>query len=392
MPEDGESPSDLETLLLEEILYARQPPVHEGRRPPYGCFIFTDRDDEGGHPVHMRRVNLRDPSDYASARIMANGTNTFMLRALGGGAALVSVDRGDELSLMRAATDSRCHIVQRHPNGTVRVFGQERVLIYENDSWHTKPYAFTRWLQLAHVTAIETNFDVGCRILDFCLHVLASRHIGATIVWMLRDKTDTLLDRLSVAPGAPAARLSMVAADHAEPLAALLASTDGACLVENDGTVAGVGAVLQYGKEAETAVAARGGTRHTSATRFTFDEPRVVAFVVSADGPVTVFSDGVDVLRLSSDRDYAPALSVDAQHPSGVQQAAMTRVGTCATCSKRLVIETVAGTDGKTTRVRCPVCLSYLQPEQICLEFRTRVLKPWEVAEQAAVEWEGTPA
>ena len=34
------------------------------------------------------------------------------------------------------------------------------------------------------------------------------------------------------------------------------------------------------------------GTRHTSAARHTWDCPDVLAFVVSTDGPVTVFSDG----------------------------------------------------------------------------------------------------
>ena len=40
------------------------------------------------------------------------------------------------------------------------------------------------------------------------------------------------------------------------------------------------------------------GTRHTSAARHTFDCPDVLAFVVSADGPVTVFSDGQRIADL----------------------------------------------------------------------------------------------
>jgi hypothetical protein len=41
-----------------------------------------------------------------------------------------------------------------------------------------------------------------------------------------------------------------------------------------------------------------GGTRHTSAARHTYDCPDVLAFVVSIDGPVTVFSDGLRIAQL----------------------------------------------------------------------------------------------
>ena len=42
------------------------------------------------------------------------------------------------------------------------------------------------------------------------------------------------------------------------------------------------------------------GTRHTSAARHTYDCPDVLAFVVSADGPVTVFSDGRRIADLKA--------------------------------------------------------------------------------------------
>jgi DNA integrity scanning protein DisA with diadenylate cyclase activity len=40
------------------------------------------------------------------------------------------------------------------------------------------------------------------------------------------------------------------------------------------------------------------GTRHTSAARHTYDCPDMLAFVVSTDGPVTVFCDGQRIADL----------------------------------------------------------------------------------------------
>jgi len=47
------------------------------------------------------------------------------------------------------------------------------------------------------------------------------------------------------------------------------------------------------------------GTRHTSAARHTYDCPDVLAFVVSTDGPVTVFSDGRRIAELKADPQFA---------------------------------------------------------------------------------------
>lgn len=375
-----EDDDQLEAAILDEILYARRPPVHEGRRQPYGCFILP------AAATSTIGTNRRPVShgDYEAARAMANGTNTFMLRQVGGPTWLVDFPRGDELSLMRAAMDQASYVVQRHPNGTVRVFDDRRILVYENDEWRAKPYAFTRHIQLAHATGLETNFEVGSRILDFCLHVLSSRHIGATLIWMLRGSSDELGSGLNVPPTSPAVHLSLRSDIDVEPLAALLASMDGACLLENDGTVTGVGASLKYSKPAEQAVQASGGTRHTSAIRFTYDNPNTVAFVVSADGPVTVFSDGVDVLRLKTDHDY----EIVPPHLLPADSDLIREINACSNCSKKYIFEaTLPGTREASQALVCPVCSVPPRREPRYESVRARVLKPWEDESKAVVEW-----
>ncbi len=51
------------------------------------------------------------------------------------------------------------------------------------------------------------------------------------------------------------------------------------------------------------------GTRHTSSARHTYDCPDVLAFVVSADGPVTVFSDGQRIADLKVSNQLVPKTS-----------------------------------------------------------------------------------
>jgi DNA integrity scanning protein DisA with diadenylate cyclase activity len=86
---------------------------------------------------------------------------------------------------------------------------------------------------------------------------------------------------------------------------------DGALLVGRDGQLLAVNVILRPTRASEEAVPATRGTRHTSAARHTYDCPEIVAFVVSTDGPVTVFSDGRRIADLKRDgvRKTADAVS-----------------------------------------------------------------------------------
>jgi DNA integrity scanning protein DisA with diadenylate cyclase activity len=73
---------------------------------------------------------------------------------------------------------------------------------------------------------------------------------------------------------------------------------DGAVLIDRGGRLLASNVILRPTKMSEQAVPPMGGTRHTSAARHTYDCPDVLAFVVSIDGPVTVFSDGLRIAQL----------------------------------------------------------------------------------------------
>jgi DNA integrity scanning protein DisA with diadenylate cyclase activity len=77
-------------------------------------------------------------------------------------------------------------------------------------------------------------------------------------------------------------------------------------LVGRGGQLLAVNVILLSEKASEEAVPPMKGTRHTSAARHTYDCPDVLAFVVSADGPVTVFNDGKRIADLRGSDQLVP--------------------------------------------------------------------------------------
>ena len=103
-----------------------------------------------------------------------------------------------------------------------------------------------------------------------------------------------------------AMKLSVLDTAH-EPLVLHQARyRDGAMLVGHGGQLLAVNVILLSEKASEDAVPAMKGTRHTSAARHTYDCPDVLAFVVSTDGPVTVFSDGKRIADLRGSDQLVP--------------------------------------------------------------------------------------
>jgi DNA integrity scanning protein DisA with diadenylate cyclase activity len=67
---------------------------------------------------------------------------------------------------------------------------------------------------------------------------------------------------------------------------------DGAAIFDVDGVLRQLGVRLVPSNEAEQNVDAFGGTRHTSARRYSHDDPLATVIVVSEDGPVSVLRNG----------------------------------------------------------------------------------------------------
>ncbi len=133
-------------------------------------------------------------------------------------------------------------------------------------------------------------------LLEFAVHDLGSLGVGALLVYRPGPGPGPAVeDRL---PAPPPLRVSR--ASHLAPLRHALAQVDGAALFDAEGVLQRLGVRLVPSREAEQRVDALGGTRHTSARRYSYDDPTATVVVVSEDGPVSVLRGG-DVLGRSPD-------------------------------------------------------------------------------------------
>src|SRR3546814_18484565 len=80
---------------------------------------------------------------------------------------------------------------------------------------------------------------------------------------------------------------------------------DGAGIFDASGTLRQLGVRLVPTAEAESKVEGFKGMRHTSARRYSYDDPRATVIVVSEDGPATVFRKG-DLLGISPEPQAVP--------------------------------------------------------------------------------------
>ncbi|MGH2756030.1 MAG: DNA integrity scanning protein DisA nucleotide-binding domain protein [Actinomycetota bacterium] len=385
---------DLEDLVIDELLYSRYAPVHEGRTRSYGVLIASSmewlREKMETASFEPVLVEVTDPaSSLSSIRQLADGTALFVLRTPNGGEALLRVPAMTELRLVEFLQEVRCQAVQRHPSGSIKLFGDDQIFTFDNNEWSVKQVASSRTLELLHYfnLAVSEHFDVARSILDFCVHSLSANHVGATLVWDVSENVIGKEGSLLARPG----REVPVPIDirnelHQEALANLLATLDGATILDKVGEIQRVETHLSTSETAVRLIDAETGTRHTSAKRFSFDAPGTIVFVVSQDGPVSLFSDGVAAFHLRAMGTYAASLqNMVPDKAADIEGSA--DVKTCPKCGKRLAIE-ITYITGWTEResVDCPVCGEADVYKASCFGLRAAPLKPWDT-ESRLLTW-----
>jgi hypothetical protein len=287
------------TALLREIDRARFPRRHERRFPSYGGIVSIG-DDAPVTAALDRLGTVRLPSPPEAARgirQMADGVQSFA-HVTSESAELVllasPVGREIELVRLRRSLGPHAALVCRSVDGTVRVFGPRQIVVFDGTSWWTKPDAhdYAISVQRAMPDAPEV---ITQHILDFCVHTAGPGAGGTMLVWRLDGQAVADLDQRSTRMREPLPRslpLTLPVAHSA--IRHLLFQVDGAASVSPDGDVVEIGLHLRPSREAHQriAVPTRSGTRHAAAQRCSFDVPSAIFFVVSEDGPVTVYVRG----------------------------------------------------------------------------------------------------
>jgi hypothetical protein len=302
---DGSQP--WHDLARVELDYARRPKIHERRIPSYGAFIAPSVSSwawEESTELTIERRPIGDRSTDA-ARRFADGVSSWMIRHVEGRDEWAVFDRpaGSERDLVVLSEALGAVVVQRHPAGLVRVVGDFGVYRWDNMTWHHEPRVAT-WME-----AVTQGAGAGTperqlfeTLLEFAVHDLGARNIGATLIY----KSDPALragieQRLPTPPPLKVKRPADLA-----PLRHVLAQIDGAALFDEHGTLVEIGVRLVPSLEAEADVEGFRGMRHTSARRYSFDDPHAIVIVISEEGPVTVLKGGRKL-----GESYAPPVTPD---------------------------------------------------------------------------------
>lgn len=286
--------------LVGELDYAMHPPVHERRVPSYGVILHPTVDPDAWTATTELTVTRRPTADFGDTQIrrFADGFSSWAVRREHGIDELIVFDRsaGSERDLVILAAAAGGVIVQRHPSGLVRVVGPSGVVRKDVTGWHHEP-PLGAWLHEVPGCREAGSLTMLGRLVDFAVHDLGARAIGALLVLHPTGELAVAHEqRLPVPP-----ELHIDRPHDLAPLRHALAQIDGASVFDASGTLRLMGVRLVPSRDAEQAVRGLGGTRHTSARRYSYDDPGAIVVVVSEDGPVTVLRAGEIIGRSPAD-------------------------------------------------------------------------------------------
>ncbi|HUY21539.1 MAG TPA: diadenylate cyclase [Acidimicrobiales bacterium] len=283
-------------ILLEEIDLALRPPVHERRVASGGTILEPTTDPAtwaSGTQLDITGAALGE-QPLPAARRFADGLSSWLLRRTDGADEWIVFDRpaGSERDLVVLAGVLGATIVQRHPAGTVRIVGRFGVLRWEGLRWHHEP-PVREWIDVLTVGPAHGDPVVLEAMLEFAVHDLGSLGIGALLIYRSDAEAGPRVEeRLPTPPP-----LQIRRASHLAPLRHAIAQVDGAAVFDAAGVLRQLGVRLVPSATSERTVEALGGTRHTSARRYSHDDPFATVIAVSEDGPVSVLRNGAVIGR-----------------------------------------------------------------------------------------------
>ncbi len=287
----GESRKWAQSLLVE-LDYALRPPLHEKRVPSYGAIHEPHVD-----PVSWREQTAltvsrrwRDEFEEDDARRYADGLSSWMVRHDDGDIEVVVFDRptGSERDLVVLADATNGTLVQRHPMGVVRMVGEFGVLRWDGVGWHHEP-PLKPWMRHVAGAGFHGDAKVLAKLLAFAVYDLGATGVGALLAYRPTVDEATPTSEVLLPPPPP---FEIARPEDLGPLRHVLALVDGAAVFDGAGTLRELGVRLVPSAESEADVAAYRGMRHTSALRYSADDPTATLIVVSEDGPVSVIRNG----------------------------------------------------------------------------------------------------
>ena len=346
-------------VIVAEIANNLYTTRHEQDIVPLGVIFCKNNisTQDGVQVVEMQQMPLD------ALRTLSDGRRTFVVYTGSPEPKLAVLDNAvsDEIRLLELSRLAEGIAIKRDVSGTVRIAQNGDLWLVENRRWECKPPI------LEHVHLVEeclgsmpaNLYGPLHSLLRMTYYILSSRNVGTTLVWRVKGTGQLTLDGLSTT-GFDLRDLNLSVNDESalSRIEHLLKYNDGAAIVSPLGTIEYLGAHLFYKEETATKISEEGGTRHTSAKRFSFEHSEAVVFVVSQDGPVSIYSDGYKVTEMAfslggqvsaSLKKMVPAKSQDVDnHAWNIK---------CEHCGRRIRIEEVVVLGWKTREtVSCPCC------------------------------------
>jgi len=294
--------SGLEPEISSELARCLDPFVHEQDVRPYGAIVCRDMP----HLSRFGRILDTNGLPPEIVRSLADGRNSLVLAVKGRPPQLLllaePIDTDQDYASHAMWVDGI--IIANDEHAVVRIVTDSSITLVQGRRWIAKDLVFEAAEDVLQVAPAADPIVVR-RLLELCHHRISAGGVGATIVYLLTDREDGGRRRDTGIRLSPLG-LSVLNEDE-EPLLTHQAKyRDGAMVVARDGRLLAVNVILRPSRASERELPANKGTRHTSAARHTYDCPDVLAFVVSADGPVTVFSDGERIADLKLRNAIAP--------------------------------------------------------------------------------------
>jgi hypothetical protein len=278
-------------MVLAELDYARHPHAHEGVAPRYGALLSTAEVWTAERTGPIEHVDVGEVP-IGVVRRLADGRSSFVARTLHGPARLVCFDRTREYesSAVHLTVSTGALVVQRLGRGWVRLCTPQNVVTWDGTHWSSKPLS-SHVTERVLSTLTDADPDVLVNLLEFCMHWLGAARVGGALVWHPGGDPHDLTN-LGFAASVSIPELDLTRRTHFAPLLNALAQYDRAALVDPRGRVSTVGVHLRSSERTRRTVAPHHGTRHTSALRFSSDEPSAAVFVVSSGGALSIFWQG----------------------------------------------------------------------------------------------------
>ena len=279
---------DLETEVAAELARCFEPVIHEQDIRPYGAIVARERPNLEQLGRLLPTDGLRDDVIHSLAdgrltlAVVVKGERPLLL--------LLTEPMDTEQDFASHAVWVDGVIIGNDSHGVVRIVTDSSITVVQGRRWVTKDLVYEAAEDIMQVVP-AADARVVRKLLELTHHRISPERIGATVLYRLSDPGATIKGRDA---GIGLARVGISVLNDAEHtlLVHLARYHDGALLVGRDGRLEAVNVIMRPTIASERAVPAMKGTRHTSAARHSYDCPDVLAFVVSTDGPVTVFSGG----------------------------------------------------------------------------------------------------